>query len=77
MSSFSLVMTVEAHYVNGGIGSYVSELIAENQLGCRLVRCGIADRVTGHVGSQAYLYQLYQLSAEALAENALQAFQVS
>lgn len=73
MASFPLVITVEAHYVSGGIGSFVSELIAEKQPGCRLVRCGISGRVSGKVGSQAFLYQLYHLSADALAEKALRA----
>ncbi len=71
MASFPLIVTVEAHYLNGGIGSYVSELIAENYLNCRLIRCGINKTVSGHVGSKNYLYKLYNLSAEAISEKVL------
>src|SRR5207253_8607199 len=37
-----LVLTVEAHYVNGGVGSLVSEVVAERGLGCRVVRRAVA-----------------------------------
>ena len=40
-SDFSLVVTVKAHYVTGGLGSLVAELIAERHFGCELVRCGV------------------------------------
>ena len=33
-------MTAETHYVNGGLGSIVAEVIAEHGLGCRLIRRG-------------------------------------
>jgi transketolase len=36
-----IAVTVEAHYVNGGLGSLVAEVIAERGLGCRLVRCAV------------------------------------
>ena len=41
ISEFPLVVTVEAHYITGGLGSLVAELIAERQLRCELVRCGV------------------------------------
>ena len=33
---------VEAHYIVGGLGSLVAEVIAERRLDCRLMRCGVA-----------------------------------
>ena len=36
-----MVYTIEAHYLAGGIGSLVAELIAERGLNCRLTRIGI------------------------------------
>ena len=41
LSRFRLALTIEAHYVVGGIGSLVSEVIAEGGLSCRVVRCGV------------------------------------
>src|SRR6185369_9806621 len=34
LSRFDLALTVEAHYVNGGVGSLVAEVIAEHGLDC-------------------------------------------
>jgi transketolase len=38
-----LVLTVEQHSTHGGVGSLVSELIAENGLGARLKRLGVPE----------------------------------
>lgn len=67
LANFPLALTVEAHYVNGGLGSYVSEIIAENALDCRLVRCGVKQTPTGRVGSTPYMDHLHGLSPGALA----------
>lgn len=73
LSQFPLVLTVEAHYLTGGVGSLVSEIVAEHGLGCRVVRCGIKTMPDGITGSQQYLHQMYGLSPEALATTALNA----
>ncbi len=44
LSEHALVVSVEAHYVTGGVGSLVAEVIAEHGLPCRLVRCGVRER---------------------------------
>src|SRR5262249_58513430 len=38
LSRFRAVLTVEAHSVVGGLGSLVSEVVAERGLHCRVVR---------------------------------------
>jgi transketolase len=68
-----VALTVEAHYRVGGVGSLVAEVIAERDLRCHLVRCGVGSLPNGITGSQRYLHQLYGLSAEKLAETALAA----
>ncbi len=65
-----LVLTVETHYLAGGIGSLVAEVIAENELRCRLVRCGVKEIPTGPVGSVPYFYDRFGLSAAKLAATA-------
>lgn len=67
------VLTVEAHYLSGGVGSLVAEIIAEHGLGCRLTRCAVRDSPGGVTGGQAYLYRLNALSREALVQTALRA----
>ena len=68
-----LALSIEGHYVNGGVGSLVAEVIAENDLDCRLVRCGVREVPRGQVGVQQYLHDLHGLSAHALAQSALRA----
>ena len=64
-----LVLSVEAHYVDGGLGSLVAEVIAEHGLRCRLVRCGVRAAPDGVCGSQAFLHERHGISASALVNN--------
>lgn len=73
LARFPIALSVEAHYLTGGVGSLVAEVIAERGLNCRLTRCGIKEMPHGITGSQAYLYGEYGLSREALVETALAA----
>lgn len=65
-----LAITVEDHFVSGGLGSLVAEVIAERGLRCRLVRCGVRAPADGITGSESYLRGVHGLSREALAETA-------
>ncbi len=75
LARFPLVLAVEAHYVVGGVGSLVSEVIAERGLGCRVVRCGVKTTPDGTSGSQGYLYHTHRLSKNALVATALREMQ--
>jgi transketolase len=66
-----LAITVEDHFVTGGVGSLVAEVIAERGLGCRLVRCGVRVPADGITGSERYLRGVHGLTRDALAETAL------
>ena len=72
LSEFRLVLTVEEHYINGGIGSLVSEIIAESSLRCRFIRCGIRTRQAGVTGSLDYLRRTNKLSSQSLVKIAKQ-----
>ena len=41
------------HYVNGGLGSLVCEVVAEHGLGTRVIRCAVRTMPSGATGSQA------------------------
>lgn len=75
LSRFPTVSTVESHYITGGIGSLVAEIIAERGLACRLTRFGVRDMPDGRTGSQEWLYESLGLSAQALANSAFQQLQ--
>jgi len=70
VKDFRLVLTVEAHYINGGLGSAISEVIAENGVSARLIRCGIRVVPDGSTGSQQFLYHKFEIAAEELAKHA-------
>jgi transketolase len=75
LSQFRLAVTVEAHYITGGLGSMVSEIIAESGIHCRLIRCGIENQMDGFVGSQQYLYNKYGISSKMITSRVTEAFQ--
>jgi transketolase len=66
-----LALTVEAHSVDGGLGSLVAEIIAERGLRCRLVRCGMRSAPAGISGSRSYWLQTHGLSRDALVEHVM------
>jgi transketolase len=77
LARFNVALTVEAHYVNGGVGSLVSEVIADHGLDCRVIRCGVKRTPDGITGSQRYLEHEHGLSSASLVETALAAVQSS
>lgn len=70
-------VSVEAHYVNGGVGSLVAEVIAERGLPCRLVRAGLRVTPVGVTGSRDHMYDRHDLSAERLAATAAKALDLA
>jgi transketolase len=68
-----VVMSVEAHYASGGLGSLVAETIAEHGLRSRLVRCAVREVSDGRSGSQQYMHERHGLGRAALAGAALRA----
>lgn len=73
LKDFPTVITVEAHYITGGVGSLVSEVIAEHGLACRVVRLGVRKNPDSVTGSVDYLLRANGLSREAIVEAAIKA----
>jgi transketolase len=70
LGGVSLAISVETHYLNGGLGSLVAETIAEHGLSCRLIRAGVQTTPRGLAGSQRFLEDRFGLSAQRLAATA-------
>lgn len=68
-----VAVTHEAAYVNGGLGSLVSEVVAEHGLATRVARCAVREMPSGATGSQRWLEDRYGISAEAVAAIAMTA----
>ena len=66
LSRFPLTVTAEAHYLGGGIGSLVCEIVAEHDLNCRVYRCGIKTAPSGSIGDQHDLARRHGLSSDGL-----------
>jgi transketolase len=66
-----LAISVESHYVDGGVGSLTAEIVAENGLATRLVRAGVRRSPVGETGSADFQHDRHGLSARALAASAL------
>ncbi|MBA3992852.1 MAG: 1-deoxy-D-xylulose-5-phosphate synthase [Cyanobacteria bacterium DS2.3.42] len=62
------VFTVESHYINGALGSMISEVIAENGLNARLTRLAVRQNPHGAVGSEQYLQERFGISAKCVAD---------
>lgn len=75
LAEATLAVSVEAHYVDGGVGSLTAEVIAERGLGCRLVRCGVREVPRGLTGSPEYLAGALGLSPEMVVQAALAALE--
>lgn len=73
LAQFSVAMTVEAHFINGGIGSLVSELVAEQGIRCRIVRRGVRGAPGARIGSERYLLETHGLDRNSLVESAREA----
>ncbi len=61
------VITLENHVTEGGIGSLMAEIMADNGVGKKLKRLGLNDTYA-HGGSRAYLMRYYGLDALALTQ---------
>lgn len=59
------IVTAEEHFITGGLGSAVAEVLAGNA-GARFGRIGVNDRF-GQSGSPDVLFEKYGLTAEAIA----------
>lgn len=66
-----LIVSVEAHSVNGGLGSLVAEAIAETGAGSRLVRLGVRTPPHARSGSQRFYHDLHGLGRDAIVERVL------
>ena len=67
LERFSLVSTVESHFISCGLGSMVAEVIAEKGIACRLLRCGVTSMPAGISGSETYMNEAHGLTRAEIA----------
>ncbi len=67
--SSECIVTVEDHFVTGGIGSAVAETLVKHGIGCRVKTLGAQDRF-GQSGKPAELFREYGIDAAGIADAA-------
>lgn len=77
ISCSKLVVSVEAHYLAGGAGSIVAEVMADRGIDGRIVRCGVASVPRGRIGSYDFMLREHGLASDQIAELAAQTLSVA
>lgn len=67
-STHKTIITVEEHYINGGLGSAVAEILAESSFNGRFIRIGIPMKLSKYIGKADYLRIKYCLTTESIYE---------
>ncbi len=65
-------ITVEEHSINGGLGSLVSEIIAEQGIAAVLARLGIADGNFAKPGPRNQIRTYHKINAQGIIETAME-----
>ena len=71
LEGFRIIVTVEAHYQIGGLGSLVCEVVAERGLGAQVTRLGASGLPGGVSGSEGFLNRAHGLSRDLIAARIL------
>ena len=62
------VVTVEEHNINGGLGSIVSEVMAEKAIPASLLRLGVQDGYYAAAGSRQFTREQLSIDSASLVE---------
>jgi transketolase len=63
-----VIFSVEEHYINGGLGSAIAEVLIASGFKGKFVRIGIPEKPDKHIGNADYLRSKYGLSTESIYE---------
>lgn len=66
--SKKLIVTLEEHYITGGLGSAVADVLIEQSSAPTLLKLGIKDKYSV-VGDYHYLLEQHRLTSEMIAED--------
>ncbi|MFV0437341.1 MAG: transketolase family protein [Desulfopila sp.] len=65
----TIVLTVEEHNINGGVGSIVAEVLSEQAIGARLYRFGVPDGGYAIAGDRAATRASLGIDAASIVDN--------
>ena len=78
MSKFSVIITIEEHRIVGGLGSAVSELLAEANFNKskKFARIGFPDVFTLELGSQNEIMEKYGINVSSIIKKTKELFRI-
>ena len=65
-STHHAIFSIEEHYLNGGLGSAVAEVLIESGFKGKFLRIGIPEKSDKHIGNADYLRGKHGLSTESI-----------
>ena len=66
LKQHKLIISLEEHQINGGLGSLLAEIIVESQLPLKLKRMGIDNKLISEVGDQNYLRSINYIDSVSI-----------
>lgn len=76
LKPFHAAISVEAHTLSGGLGAFVSGVIASQGLPCRLAMIGVRSSTDGSSGNQAERWRKHGLDRESIVRTAVDCLRV-
>ena len=73
IDSFPVIVTVEEHFIRGGLGSLIAEVLTQRATRPRLVRLGVDEMITGVSGSMDFLRRRAGLAPDQIAARVIEA----
>ncbi len=68
LKKYKTIITLEEHYLTGGIGSLISELITDNNLQLKLLRMGVRDAFVYDYGGRDYIHKKLEIDSGSVIE---------
>jgi transketolase len=69
---YKQIITIEEHYLAGGLGSIIAEIISDLDIGQRLKRFGFPLEFSQSYGGRAHLHNLAKLDVESMTKTLLE-----
>lgn len=70
-TTHEVLFSLEEHNLQGGLGSAIAEVLAENRCHCYFKRFGIPEKLEKGIGNADYLRQIYGLTPENIRKKIL------
>lgn len=69
VDSYKYILTLEEHFLTGGLGTAISEILCDNERNVRIKRLGICDRYYFEYGGRRHLHKLCGLDKQSIVDN--------